>query len=295
MPDTAWLERLEDLAALFRPAFRRREQARWAAVYLQGLLLPGVRKTVGEMARSVSLPPDLAAEDAAQALQHFVAHSPWDEGRVWRRLRGLLAERGGGALVLDDLAVAKQGRHSVGVQRQFSGALGRKTNCQAAVAAYAVGPLGAAPVALRLYLPRNWAGDEARLVGAGVPEEHRYFRGKNELALDVVEELRREGWPLSAAVLNGTLAAGAHLPEALRRRGLDVTVEGDSTPPPALLEARRARQRLLEELGLDHFEGRSWRGFHHHACLAAVAFAFRLLAPHEEGGQSPPLRQGAFS
>ncbi|MBY0525448.1 MAG: IS701 family transposase [Gemmataceae bacterium] len=35
--------------------------------------------------------------------------------------------------------------------------------------------------------------------------------------------------------------------------------------------------RLANELGLTHFEGRSWRGFHHHACLVALAYGFLFL------------------
>ena len=34
---------------------------------------------------------------------------------------------------------------------------------------------------------------------------------------------------------------------------------------------------MKEELGLDHFEGRSWRGFHHHAAMVMLAYGFRLL------------------
>jgi SRSO17 transposase len=36
-------------------------------------------------------------------------------------------------------------------------------------------------------------------------------------------------------------------------------------------------QQLKEELGLDHFEGRSWRGFHHHAAMTLLAYGFLLL------------------
>ena len=36
-------------------------------------------------------------------------------------------------------------------------------------------------------------------------------------------------------------------------------------------------QRAKDDLGLDHFEGRSWRGFHHHLALSAVAYLFMLV------------------
>ena len=185
--DADWLQSLDDYAALFRDDFRRRDQARWAAVYLQGLLREGGRKTIGGLARRVVLPPDLTVDDAAQALQNFVNQSPWDEHKVWRRYRGLTA--GGspsadGVFVLDDLAFVKQGRHSVGVQRQYSGALGRKTNCQIAVALHHAGPAGCCPLGLRLYLPRGWsaapapAGRGGRAGGAPRrPEQGRHRAG----------------------------------------------------------------------------------------------------------------------
>src|SRR5438270_12646349 len=90
--DADGLQRLDDYAALFRDAFRRRDQARWAAVYLQGLLRHDGRKTIGGLARQAAPPPERTVEDVAQALQNFVNQSPWDEGRVWRRYRGLMAE-----------------------------------------------------------------------------------------------------------------------------------------------------------------------------------------------------------
>ncbi len=89
--DAGWLQSLDDYAASFRDVFRRRDQARWAAVYLQGLLTAEGRKTIGGLARHVVLPPDLTVDDASQALQNFVNQSPWDEGRVWRRFRSLAA------------------------------------------------------------------------------------------------------------------------------------------------------------------------------------------------------------
>src|SRR5947209_5485404 len=96
--DASWLERLEEYAERFRPAFRRRDQARWAAVYLQGLLRADGRKNIGTLARVVSLPPDLVVEDVAQALQNFVNQSPWDEAAVARLYREALAGRADGGV-----------------------------------------------------------------------------------------------------------------------------------------------------------------------------------------------------
>ncbi len=196
--DAEWLQRLDDYTTRFRDDFRRRDQARWAAVYLQGLLQEGGRKTIGGLARRVILPPDLSVDDAAQALQNFVNQSPWDEHKVWRRCRAFLAGRlaePDGVFVLDDLAFVKQGRCSVGVQRQYSSALGRKTNCQIAVAVHHAGPAGCRPLSLRLYLPRGWLLHAQRLDSAGVPRERRDGRSKTAIALELLDERGRKVGP----------------------------------------------------------------------------------------------------
>src|SRR5262245_43662998 len=109
-------QRLDRFIEQFRGDFRRREQADWAAVYLPGLLRPGGRTTIANLARTVTLPTGLRVEDVAQALQHFINQSPWDEQKLWRRYQGWLAERldsFDGVLVLEEFAFPKQGRHSV--------------------------------------------------------------------------------------------------------------------------------------------------------------------------------------
>src|SRR5437763_8965630 len=129
--DPAVLGRLRDYAALFADDFPQAKSARWAGVYLQGLLLDGERKSVEPLSRRVTLPEGLASKDPEQALQQFVNQSPWDEAKVLRRYRTRLAEAFAspdGILVIDDVSFPKQGTHSVGVQRQYCGALGKRAN-----------------------------------------------------------------------------------------------------------------------------------------------------------------------
>ncbi len=67
-------------------------------------------------------------------------------------------------------------------------------------------------------------------------------------------------------------------------------VSGASAVPSRAAEARRTAAEagavLMKDLGLDHFEGRSWRGFHHHACLVMLAYGFRLFQEHEGAWQA---------
>jgi SRSO17 transposase len=360
MPAGMSFDQLQDYLARFRDAFRRRDQARWADVYCQGLLLDLPRKNVETLARHVSVPPGLGVENVTQALHNFLNQSPWDEGRLWRRYRALLAARLGrpdGVFVLDEVVFPKQGEHSVGVQRQYSSARGEKLNCQLAAAVHYVSAAGCGPLALRLYLPAGWLASAQRLDAAGVPAECRHRLAKGQLALQLLDEVRGGGFPGSRVVASAGAGAVPHLLDGLAQRGLpgvveagpDVTVfpewpgrpqrlgdlvrqlrwEGGTASLPlesladreagtartvrALVErrgrdfgfaltnlpadvdgpaaarlwrslplARQGAQRL-RDLGLDHFEGRSWRGFHHHACLVALAYGF-LLWQEGEGG-----------
>src|SRR5919197_1998974 len=171
--DAAALGRLGDYAALFADDFPQAKPARWAGVYLQGLLLDGERKSIEPLSRRVTLPEGLPSKDPEQALQQFVNQSPWDEQKVLRRYRARMAEAFAspeGIFVIDDTSFPKQGRHSVGVQRQDCGALGQRANCQVAPSVHYVAPKGHCPLAMRLYLPECWLEDAERLDRVGVPE-----------------------------------------------------------------------------------------------------------------------------
>src|SRR4051812_13280862 len=144
----------------------RKEQRRWAPFYVKGLILPGERKSVEPMAARVA-PGDL------QQLHHFVSTSPWATAPLEDELVKAADRLVGGpeaVLVIDDTALVKQGRHSVGVKRQYCGQLGKKANCQSLVSltlARAEVPVG---VGLRLFLPEDRGGDAGRRAAAGVPE-----------------------------------------------------------------------------------------------------------------------------
>src|SRR4029077_20217074 len=116
--DPAVLGRLRAYAAQFAPDFPQSKPARWAGVYLPGLLLDGERKSIEPLARRVTLPPGLVCKDPEQALQQFVSQSTWDDRAVLARYRGLMAGHFAspdGVFVVDDTGLPKRGRHSVGV------------------------------------------------------------------------------------------------------------------------------------------------------------------------------------
>ena len=406
--DPAALDRLRDYALLFADDFPHARPALWASVYLHGLLIDGERKSTEPLSGRVTLPEGLAVKDKDQALQQFVNQSPWDQAKVLRRYRSVLAgtfRSPEGIFVFDDVSSPKQGRHSVGVQRQYCGALGKKANCQVAVSVHYVSPGGHYPLDLRLYLPDSWLADARRLDKAGVPEDQRRALSKPEIALELLDRVRAEGLPGRAVVADAGYGASGDFRDGLDARRLSYVVgvtedfvvfrrepeweyPGTSGPgggsgrprtrprlaegsprPVALAELAQAvrlrrvtwregtkgklsgrfawlrvwpaqgwqkgacagqgplwllieeqqdgtikyafsnlpegtslkkavrlwksrwpveqgYQQMKEELGLDHFEGRSWRGFHHHAALVMLAYGF-LLLERLRGGEHP--------
>lgn len=250
--DAARLARLDAYADRFADVFARSDQLRWFRLYLRGLL-SGERKNVEAIAARVG---DSGSADFAQALQHFVSHSPWDAGRLVTRTRELLpdaARAGPGTWVVHDAVIPKKGRHSVGTQRQFARPLGRKVNCQVAVVVGRDGPAGYVPLAVRLYLPGYWLREQKELAEKTVPPEFRGHVSKAEIATELIAELTREGWAAERTVTD--------------------TGHG---PADAEMSARAAAEweRLATALGFEHFEGRAWLGWHHHAALVLAASGF---------------------
>src|SRR3954467_6536600 len=217
------LRRLEDSAARFRDDFGFARPARWAGVYLAGLIQEGERKSIEPLARRVARPPELAVKDPDQALQQFVNQSPWDEQAVLKRYRAVMAQTFAdpdGIFVIDDTSFPKQGQHSVGVQRQYCGALGKRANCQVAPSVHYVSPTGHYPLAMRLFLPECWIEDEDRLDEAGVPESFRRAQTKGEIALELLDLVRDEGLPGWLVVADAGYGVSEEFRQGLAARGL---------------------------------------------------------------------------
>src|ERR671927_639162 len=187
-PADGWEDEPERWLEPFLARLGRKEQRHWAPFYLKGLVLPGERKSVGPMAARVA-PGDL------QQLHHFVSPSPWATAPLEDELVEAADRLVGGpdaALVVDDTALVKQGRHSVGVKRQYCGQLGKKANCQSLVSltlARSEVPVG---VGLRLFLPEDWCADAARRAAVGVPEAVGY-RPKWRIALGEIDRVSASG------------------------------------------------------------------------------------------------------
>lgn len=174
---------------IFAPLFGRWQAEDRSAQYLRGLLVQQTdRRNAENLAEAVP-------GATPRALQRFLTDSPWDHARVITRLQDYVGDRlnaDDGVFVLDDTGFAKQGKHSVGVARQYSGTLGKVGNCQIGVFLTYVSARGHALVDMRLYLPREWTEDPARGRAAGVPKTVGY-QSKAELGLALLRAAQARG------------------------------------------------------------------------------------------------------
>ena len=160
-------KQLSEFVEQFRPLFGRSERRYWCMQYLTGLLLDGERKSIEPLAGRV-------AGGDAQAMQQFVNQSPWAHADLQLGLaRSMLRRRRDQrrVMILDDTTLPKQGRSSVGVARQYCGAVGKVANCQAIVTWHYADQGLHFPVRGQLYLPQAWTADAERMRRAGVPAE----------------------------------------------------------------------------------------------------------------------------
>jgi SRSO17 transposase len=382
------LRRLMTWLEAFKECFGHRAQVLALRRYVQGLLSDSSRKSMEAMLARVTEP------GSYQAFQHFITDAPWNADAVWRRLRAVIPEREG-LLIFDGTSFPKQGRQSVGVARQYCGALGKIANCQVAVTAALWTGVRAYLLGAALYLPEEWLTDTAR-TQARIPRTIR-FHTKWRQAVTLLRQVRASGFRVTGVVADAefgdnrlfrALLHRLHLPYAMGissshtvfvgtpalqrpqpgRRGrprkhpqlapsarthsleeaivaaggrwrrirwrnrpvarqwtadclaIRVTpavdchhprlapeiwllAERDSgatprtkfyfvnLPPSASLGriVRLAHQRwaieqqyqdLKTELGLDHFEGRTFTGWHHHVVLTAITYNFLQAERH---------------
>src|SRR6266568_1371500 len=191
------VEQFKDFMLPLTVPLGRSERRIAATQYVEGLLLPGKRKSIEPMAARLDFD--------AQRLQQFIKDSPWEEQAVWKVIRQEVAPHlePMDAWIVDETGWPKQGRHSVGVSHQYCGALGKQANCQVSVELAVSDGWVAAPMAGRLYLPESWISDRKRCREAGVPEAVE-FATKSQIALELIKEAlagrHQANWRIPARV-----------------------------------------------------------------------------------------------
>jgi SRSO17 transposase len=211
-----WRSDLEQWLEPFIAALKHKTRARLCPAYVAGLIGPGDRKSVQPM----------AARDAGVSydqLHHFIASGVWDAAPLETVLLGAADRMVGGDdawLIVDDTALPKKGRHSIGVAPQYATALGKNANCQTLVSLTLASGEVPVMIGLRLFLPESWTSDPARLARAGVPEQHRASRTKPEIALAEIDRVRAAGVRFGCVLADAGYGMSAPFRQALTARGL---------------------------------------------------------------------------
>jgi SRSO17 transposase len=174
----------------FAGLFFRQEQGQWGLKYLQGLVAPGIAKTMEGIALAVEA-------GNVRNMQQFIGCGAWDDETILDKHRELVSESLGhadGVLMVDGTDFPKKGTHSVGVARQYCGALGKIANCQAGVFLGYASEKGHTLLDGRLYLPQKWFEDcwQQRWEDCQVPDGTT-FRSKPQLAWEMIEKAKESG------------------------------------------------------------------------------------------------------
>jgi SRSO17 transposase len=348
------------------------------ATYALGLMGDGERKSAEPMAARACPDPD-RVDAAHQRLTYFTRGAEWSDRDVRSEaaryaLASMTAREPVTDWIIDDTGFPKQGTHSVGVQRQYSGTIGKIANCQVAASLTIATRTEHVPVDFELYLPESWTEDPLRRAEAHIPDEVT-FKTKPELAVEMIERAVENGLPPGLVLADSAYGDNAEFRRRVRCEGLDYAVglhctttvwrldslgrrigspvavgdlaiaigrqgfrrvtwregtkgklasrfaaervvlaqddlvdaskreavwllmewpDGEEAPTdftaatlPATMTRRQLVRRVKQrwrtervyedakgELGLDHYEGRSFCGWHHHVSVVLACFAF---------------------
>ncbi len=158
--------------------------------YVKGLLGNSERKNGWQLSEYVG-------ESAPYTLQQFIYRGRFSSDEIRDGLREYVSDNLGeeeGILVVDETGFLKQGKHSCGVKRQYSGTAGRIENCQIGVFLTYASTKGHSPIDRRLYMPKEWIDDKERCKKAGVPEDIT-FKTKPEMALEMIQKATESKMP----------------------------------------------------------------------------------------------------
>ena len=263
------------------------------AMYAYGILGEGERKSVEPIAARASGDPALVRA-YTERLLHFVGEATWDDLAVRRQatehaIKAMATQEPVTVWIIDDTGMLKQGKHSVGVQRQYTGSAGKVANCQIAVTLSAATRYEAMPIDVALYLPASWTTDAGLRKKARIPDEVT-FKTKPELALDMIERACLDEVPGEVVLADSAYGDSAEFRSGVRLFGLDYAVGVKSlTKVYVLNKAGRRRgdaisvKDLATKLGRKAFRRVTWREGTSPAKLSARFCFRRVKVAHDDG------------
>lgn len=267
--DGAAQRRLESYFVEIGQLLGRRERRESFARYALGLLGNTQRKSAEPIAAATCADPVLVDAEH-QRLLNFLGVANWSDRDV-RRFAARYALAGMGerspieAWVIDDTGFLKQGRHSVGVQRQYTGSAGKITNCQLGVSLTLCNQTQQVPIDFELYLPKSWTDNAERRREARIPDGVR-FRTKPELALEMIERAIADGWARGVVLADAAYGSGSLFRGRLRELRLRYAVAVPGTIKVWRLDRRGRRLgepmavlELAMSSALRHYRRTTWR------------------------------------
>jgi SRSO17 transposase len=272
------------------------------ALYAFGLFGDAERKSVEPIAARACADP--AKTDALhQRLCHFMVDSDWSDHEVRlvaaRYALDALTEREPiENWIIDDSGWLKQGKHSVGVQRQYTGSAGKITNCQIGVSLTLATRSEHLPVDFELYLPHSWADDPARRAEARIPDGVQ-FKTKPELAIDMIKRAVADELPPGVLLADAAYGTNTWFREQIRQLNLHYAVAVDRTLKVWRMDAikRRSGESLsmtdvAAQLPRKAFRRCTWRIGTKEPLRAR--FARLRVIPFHDDGIDPAAREDVW-
>jgi SRSO17 transposase len=263
------------------------------AVYAMGVLGDGDRKSVEPIASRAC--GDARTADAAhQSLLHFISNARWSDRSVRlaatrHALKAMALHSPVQTWIVDDTGFLKQGKHSVGVQRQYTGSAGKVTNCQIGVSLSVATNHDQVPVDFELYLPETWTSDATLRNRARIPEALQ-FKTKPQLALDMLRRAVKDKVPKGVVLADAAYGTSSEFRRQVRKLRLHYAVGVDPqtkiwlldplTQLPAAKQDVRSLAYELERGG--GFRRCTWREGTKQDLSARFA-ALRIVAAHDDG------------
>jgi SRSO17 transposase len=269
--------------------WRKRESF---AMYAFGILGDGERKSAEPIAARACADPS-EVNNVHSKLCYFLGRSEWDDRAVRLEaaqyaIEAVQKREPVTTWIVDDTGFLKQGTHSVGVQRQYTGSAGKITNCQIGVSLAVATSNEQIPVDFELYLPTTWAEDPARRLEAKIPDAVA-FKTKIELALGMIERAALADVPGDIVLADAAYGDSSDFRNAVRLLGFDFGVGVQSTTRVVHLD-RLDRPRgdtttvldLTMGLGRKAFRKVTWR--HGSKARLSSQFCFvRVKTMHDDG------------